>query len=104
MDLNDYAIGLAQKEIIDLNVRIKYLKHQIDMNDIKIATKVTERNAAANDGRSDAARQYRQKTIQQEIDQLREKNYKLANEIDEQTLIKLYYEQELGLAEEPKHG
>ena len=100
-DLSPHATALIQKEIVDIEVRIRLLEHKNDLLDEQIAAKVAERDAIANENRSAPARKYRQDTVQQEIDKLHARQDKIVEELDDLELQQLFYKQEIGWAEKP---
>ena len=93
-NLNEIAQALIQKEIVDVEVRIKYLKHQYEYHDMKIhdlnAQLLNEKN------------KQKQSDLQKQIDKLIEYRHKIAENIDEEQLLQTFYKQEIGWAPEPK--
>lgn len=93
-NLSEQAKALIEKEIVDINVRIKCLKHRYDWHDQKIQDLKTELSTERN--------KQKQSDLQKQIDKLIEIRHKIAEEIDEEQLLQTFYMQEIGWSPEPK--
>lgn len=90
-NLSEQAKALIEKEIVDIDVRIKYLRHRYEWHDQKIQDLKTELSTEQN--------KQKQSDLQKQIDKLIEFRHKIAEEIDEEQLLQTFYKQEIGWAE-----
>ena len=93
-NLSEQAKALIEKEIVEINVRIKYLKHRYEWHDQKTQDLKTELSTERN--------KQKQSDLQKQIDKLIEYRHKIAEEIDEEQLLQTFYMQEIGWSPEPK--
>lgn len=90
-NLSEQAKALIEKEIVDLEVRMRLLGHKIDLLDDKIES--------LNDARGELVDVLKSRAIHEKIDKLHEEQNHIVEELDDLELKQLFYKQEIGWAE-----